>query len=96
MNMQRIAELRTALEDENISYAELAEIESAFIELPDEVLRDSRENATAGDMLDELAENFHVRTYDALASALSPLGLEWTVEGLMTRLHDVEAFSQNS
>lgn len=96
MNMQRIAELRDSLDNENMSYGELAEIESAFSELPDEALSDSRENALAGDMLDELANNFHVRTYDALSTALSPLGLEWTVEGLMTRLHDVEAFSQNS
>lgn len=92
MNMQRIAELRDSLAGERISRGELAEIESAYVEIsdndPDEML--------AGDMLDNIADDFHVRTYDALATALSPLGLEWTVEGLMTRLHDVEAFSQNS
>lgn len=42
------------------------------------------------------AENLHERTYDALATALSPLGLEWTVEVLMARLTDAGAFSQNS
>lgn len=92
MNMQRIAELRDSLDNENISYGELAEIESAYVEIsgndPAEML--------AGDLLDIIADNFHERTYDALTTALSPLGLEWTVEGLMTRLHDVEAFSQNS
>ena len=92
MNMQRIAELRDSLDNENISYGELAEIESAYVEIsgndPAEML--------AGDMLDIIADNFRERTYDALTTALSPVGLEWTVEGLMTRLHDVEAFSQNS
>ena len=92
MNMQRIAELRDSLDNENISYGELAEIESAYVEIsgndPAEML--------AGDMLDIIADNFRERTYMELSSALSPLGLEWTVEGLMTRLHDVEAFSQNS
>lgn len=92
MNMNRIAELREELENERISYGELSEIESAYVEIsgndPSEML--------AGDMLDIIADDFRERTYDALSSALSPLGLEWTVEGLMTRLHDVEAFSQNS
>ena len=92
MNMNRIAELREELENERISYGELSEIESAYVEIsgndPAEML--------AGDMLDIIADSFRERTYDALSTALSPLGLEWTVEGLMTRLHDVEAFSQNS
>lgn len=92
MNMQRIAELRNELAEEGISYGELAEIESAYVEISD---NDPAE-MLAGDMLDIIADDFHVRTYDALSTALSPLGLEWTVEGLMTRLHDVEAFSQNS
>lgn len=92
MNMQRIAELRTALEEENISYGELAEIETAYSDIsgndPAEIV--------AGDMLDIIADDFRERTYDALSTALSALDLEWAVEGLMTRLHDVEAFSQNS
>ena len=92
MNMQRIAELRDSLDNENISYGELAEIESAYVVIsgndPAEML--------AGDMLDIIADDFIDRTRMELTSALSPLGLEWTVEGLMTRLHDVEAFSENS
>lgn len=92
MNMRQIAELRTALEEENISYGELAEIESAYVEIsgnnPAEIM--------ASDMLDIIADDFEDRTRMELTSALKPLGLEWTVEGLMTRLHDVEAFSQNS
>lgn len=54
MNITRINELRIELDAERISYGELAEIEGAFAELPDESLRDERENAMAGDMLDEL------------------------------------------
>lgn len=46
--------LREALDDESISYGELATIESAFDTIPDERLRDHRENAMAGDMLDEI------------------------------------------
>ena len=92
MNMKRIAELREELENERISYGELAEIESAYVEIsgndPAEMM--------AGDMLDIIAEDFSERTEGELYSALLPLGLEWAVGGLMTRLHDVEAFSQNS
>lgn len=92
MNMQRIAELRNELAEEGISWGELAEIESAYVVIsgndPSEML--------AGDMLDIIADDFIERTHMELTSALKPLGLEWTVEGLMTRLHDVEAFSQNS
>lgn len=92
MNMQRIAELRTALEEENISYGELAEIESAYVEISG----NNPAEITADDMLDIIADDFEDRTRMELTSALKPLGLEWTVEGLITRLHDVEAFSQNS
>lgn len=58
MNMQRIAELREELENERISYGELAEIESAYVEIsgndPAEMM--------AGDMLDIIAEDFSERT----------------------------------
>ena len=54
MDTTRIKELRTKLYNENISLNEIAEIESAFAEIPDEQLRDLRENAMASDMLDEL------------------------------------------
>lgn len=92
MNMRRIAELRDSLDNENISYGELAEIESAY----EEISGNDPAEMLAGDMLDIIADDFRERTHMELSSALSPLGLEWTVEGLMTRLHDVEAFSQNS
>ena len=54
MNRQRIKYLRTELKAERIDLSELAEIEEAFNEIPDDELRDLRENAMAGDMLDEL------------------------------------------
>lgn len=54
MTPERINELRTELEAERISYGELHEIESAFAEIPDSELPEDRENAMAGDMLDEL------------------------------------------
>lgn len=54
MTRTRIAELRAELEAERISYGELAEIESAFEEIPDAELPEPRENAMASDMLDEL------------------------------------------
>jgi hypothetical protein len=57
MTIERIHELRTELENETISHGELAEIEAAFNQLPDDVLRDERENALAADMLDELEDN---------------------------------------
>lgn len=54
MDISRIKYLRDALDHENIDLEELSEIETAFAEIPDEELRDLRENATASDMLDEL------------------------------------------
>lgn len=54
MKLERVQELRAELEAERIDMAELSEIESAFAELDPEKLRDLPENATAGDMLDEL------------------------------------------
>jgi hypothetical protein len=50
----RIRELRAELDAERIDLVELAEIEEAFAKIPDSQLRDLRENAMAGDMLDEL------------------------------------------
>lgn len=54
MEIGRIKYLREELEAERIDLEELSEIETAFAEIPDEELRDLRENALAGDMLDEL------------------------------------------
>jgi hypothetical protein len=54
MTAERITELRAVLGAEAISLDELIEIESAFNEIPDSQLDDLRENALAGDMLNEL------------------------------------------
>lgn len=59
MKLERIKELRKALEDENISMSELAEIQEAFDVIPDHDLREDRDNAMISDMLDELQD----RTY---------------------------------
>lgn len=56
MDKTTIKKLRKKIDNENISYGEIADIESAFAEIPDEQLRDLRENAMVGDMLDELEE----------------------------------------
>ena len=55
MDQETYDRLREAADDESLSYGEVAEIESAFDEIPDSFLRDRRENATADDMLDEIA-----------------------------------------
>lgn len=57
MNKTTIKKLHKKLDNENISYGEIADIESAFAEIPDERLRDLRENATPSDMLDEIEDN---------------------------------------
>lgn len=54
MDRARLEYLRRELENETITYGELAEIEQAFAELPVESLSDRPENAMASDMLDEL------------------------------------------
>lgn len=54
MQLNRIKELREAVESESLSYSEIEEIERAFNEIPDDELSDLRENATADDMLNEL------------------------------------------
>lgn len=48
-------DLRATANDESLSYGEIAQIEAAFALVPDTQLRDLRENATADDMLDEIA-----------------------------------------
>ena len=50
----RLAELREAVDTGTISWGETAELEDAFAEIPDADLAEPRENATFGDMLDEL------------------------------------------
>jgi len=54
MDAARIAYLQNELDAERISYGELHEIENAFAEFDPAMLSDLPENASAGDMLDEL------------------------------------------
>ena len=54
LSLHRIKDLREVLESESISYGELAEINDAFLEIPEEELPEPRENAMAADQLDEL------------------------------------------
>lgn len=56
MSINRIKYLRGELDDECIGLGELCEIEDAFALIPDEDLPEDRENALAGDMLDELEQ----------------------------------------
>lgn len=54
LSLHRIKDLREVLESESISYGELAEINDAFLKIPEEELPEPRENAMAADQLDEL------------------------------------------
>lgn len=56
MDIARIKYLRAELDNECIDLVELSEIEEAFNLIPDDELRDLRENAVASDMLDELED----------------------------------------
>jgi hypothetical protein len=57
MTKQRLKYLRQANEAENLSLGELIEIQAAFEQIPDDKLRDLRENAMASDMLEEIESN---------------------------------------
>jgi hypothetical protein len=57
MDIATFRSLREALDSESISLGELILIESVFDTIPDDKLRDQRENAMAGDMLDEIEAN---------------------------------------
>lgn len=54
MELSRIKYLREEADLEQSDYSEVAEIQAAFDKIPQEQLRDERENASLTDMLDEL------------------------------------------
>jgi hypothetical protein len=56
LSVNRIKYLREVAEAESLDLDELSEIEQAFDKIPQEELRDVKENAMATDMLDELEE----------------------------------------
>lgn len=81
MRLSRIRELRTELNAGRISWGELAEIEEAFATIDPSTLSEPAENATAGDMLDELesrarAEAF-THTQTAALAELNAHGALW-------------------
>ena len=51
---ERLAELRALVEDESMSWGDIADLEGAFAELDPADLPEPAENAGWGDMLDEL------------------------------------------
>ncbi len=57
MLKKRLQYLRKEAKSERLDLLEIAEIETAFSQLPDKQLRDHRENATVMDMLDEIEAN---------------------------------------
>lgn len=80
MELSRIRELRTELDAERISYGELAEIEEAFATIDPSTLPEPAENATAGDMLDELESRATpelTRTQHAALAELQAHGALW-------------------
>ena len=60
MELSRIKYLKSESSELHLAYNEIAEIEDAFAKIPDEELRDLRENATTDDMLDELEDRVGV------------------------------------
>lgn len=56
LDISRLKYLREELDNECIDLMELSELEEAFKTIPDNELRDLRENATASDMIDELED----------------------------------------
>lgn len=54
MNRDRIAYLRSHLEEEDLSWGEVIELQSAFEEIDPATLPEPAEHASWADMLDEL------------------------------------------
>lgn len=60
MDLQTYQTLRKHCAKEALSYGDIATIEDAFVLIPDVALRDEREHATAGDMLDEIGAYYNL------------------------------------
>lgn len=71
LSINRIKYLREEVESGEADLLELSEIEEAFKQIPDDKLRDVRENALASDMLDEL---------ETLVSPLEWAIYDWVAE----------------
>lgn len=93
MNLERVRELKIESEEERLSYGEIAEIESAFAEVPDHALRDLRENASADDMLEEIEEWLHFSAVLAKNNIAEELkSSEPNVRYIISELKDIEKY----
>lgn len=54
ISKERFEELKLSASEEKLSWNDLIELEEAFNEIPEDQLKDARENALSQDMLDEL------------------------------------------
>lgn len=54
LSRPRLEELRANVDAGTVSWSEVAELQEAFEEIPEDELPEPRENASFGDMLDEL------------------------------------------
>lgn len=54
LTRERLAELRALVEDESMSWGDVADLQGAFEEIPQDELPEPAENAMFSDMLDEL------------------------------------------
>lgn len=57
MTQERLEYLKEESANQSLSFDELIEIQREFDNIPDEKLRDLRENALVDDMLSEIEEN---------------------------------------
>lgn len=85
IDRKRSRELRAALDAEEISMGELAEIDSAFHEIPRRELRDLPENATAEDQLDEIDAARARHALDRLHTARSDASCARNIANLTLR-----------
>lgn len=94
MNLERVNELKIEAEAERLSYGEIAEIEAAFAEVPDHALRDLRENATADDQLEEIAEWLHFSAILAKNNIAAEIASdEPNVKYILSELKDIEKYT---
>ena len=63
LTRERLAELRALVEDESLSWGDVADLQGAFEMLDPATLRDAPENATAIDMVEELEARMGVGPY---------------------------------
>lgn len=93
MNLDRVKQLMIECDEERLSYGEIAEIETAFAEVPDHALRDLRENASAGDMLEEIEDWLHFSAVLAKNNIAEELASsEPNINYILSELEDIEKY----